>query len=61
MEVRNRRIQTRDSVLELLSISTKEVIYEQHHLHRRLDCHCAGGLVIFWLALGRWRPDSGPS
>ena len=51
METRNLRIQTRDPVIELLSTSTIEALYEQHHLHRRPDCHCSRRLVIFWLAL----------
>lgn len=45
-------IQTRDLVLELLSTSIKEAIYEQHRVHRRLGCHCYRRLVIFWFALG---------
>ena len=55
MEARNLGIQTWDPVIERLSTSTIEALYEQHHLHRRLDCHCSRSLVIFWLALGSVR------
>ena len=41
-----------DEVLEPLSNSLKEAIYEQHRVHRRLGCHCDRSLVIFWFALG---------
>ena len=42
---------TPDSALKFLLTFNEKALYEQHRIHRRVDCHRGRHPVLFWFAL----------